>query len=100
MSVYQSAHGKPRSAPARTSLSSNPRAMAALLLTPLFFSDESGAWRALRWRPSRPGTLAFWRWFFAVAILLPFAAAAMVRHRVVLREQWKQLIILGWPRSP
>ena len=80
--------------PARTSLSSNPVAIAALLLTPLFFAVNLVLARASVATIS-PWTLAFWRWLFAVAILLPFAAAAMVRHRVILREQWKQLIILG-----
>jgi drug/metabolite transporter (DMT)-like permease len=81
--------------PARTSLSSNPGAMAALLLTPLFFSMNLVVARASVASIS-PWNLAFWRWIIAVAILLPFATAAMIRHRAVLRAEWKQLIILGF----
>lgn len=81
--------------PARTSLSSNPRAIAALLLTPLFFSMNLVVARASV-ATIPPWNLAFWRWLIAVAILLPFAAVAMHRHRAVLLAHWKQLIILGF----
>ncbi|HSI16915.1 MAG TPA: DMT family transporter, partial [Sphingomonas sp.] len=69
--------------------------MAALLLAPLFFSMNLVVARASVASIS-PWNLAFWRWIIAVAILLPFATTAMIRHRAVLRQQWKQLIILGF----
>ena len=42
-----------------------------------------------------PVALAFWRWSFALAILLPFAAAALWRQRQAIRREWLDLIILG-----
>lgn len=76
-------------------LRSNPSAIAALLLTPLFFSMNLVVARASVSSIS-PWNLAFWRWLIAVLILLPFAVVAMQRHRAVLAAHWKQLIVLGF----
>jgi drug/metabolite transporter (DMT)-like permease len=67
-----------------------PRAVATLLLlvAPLFFSSNlvigRGAIGAVE-----PAALAFWRWFLAFVILLPFTAAGLWHHRMAL-------IALGW----
>lgn len=76
-------------------LRSNPSAIAALLLTPLFFSMNLVVARASVATIS-PWNLAFWRWLIAVLILLPFAVAAMHKHRAVLKAHWKQLVVLGF----
>jgi hypothetical protein len=52
--------------PTDTPLHTNPGAIAALLLTPLFFAINLVLARASVATIS-PWTLAFWRWVFAVA---------------------------------
>lgn len=42
-----------------------------------------------------PFALTFWRWSTVVLILLPFTAAALWRHRVVIRRHWLLLAALG-----
>lgn len=85
----------PVRSPTRTPLRSNPRAIAALLVTPLLFSLNLVVARASVASIS-PWSLAFWRWLLAVAIMLPLAGAAMYRHRMVLKAEWKQVFILGF----
>ena len=42
-----------------------------------------------------PVSLAFWRWFGALVILLPFAARTLARQREVIRRNWKVLSLLA-----
>jgi drug/metabolite transporter (DMT)-like permease len=42
-----------------------------------------------------PGSIAFYRWFLALLILLPFVGPAAWRNRALAREHWKQLMALG-----
>lgn len=89
------APASPPSHPApRMPLLSNPRAMAALLLMPLFFAVNLIVGRAAV-ESTSPWALAFWRWFLATAILLPFAANALWRQRDVLRAHWVEIAVLG-----
>jgi len=76
------------------SLARDPRALAALLLMPLFFSTNLIIGRAVAGAVP-PWSLAFWRWFIAVAILLPLTAATLIRFRRLLLDQWKRILLLG-----
>ena len=42
-----------------------------------------------------PVALAFWRWTATFALLLPFAGAALWRHRYDALREWKDLLVLG-----
>ena len=42
-----------------------------------------------------PVALAFWRWFVTLLLLLPFTAAALLRHRATIRHEWRDLLVLG-----
>lgn len=75
-------------------LRSNPRAIVALLLMPLFFSTNIVVARAAVANIS-PWTLVFWRWFLAVLILLPFSLPTLSRHAAQLKSQWRSLLLLG-----
>lgn len=76
------------------SVSHDPRALFALLAMPLFFSTNLIVGRAVV-GVVPPWSLAFWRWSIAAAILLPIAGGALIRHRHVLRAQWRRLLVLG-----
>lgn len=75
-------------------LRSNPRALVALLLMPLFFSTNIVVARAAV-ATIPPWTLVFWRWAVAALILLPFAAPELLRNASLLRRRWWQLLLLG-----
>ena len=74
----------------------NPRhrAFALLAIMPLFFSSNLIIGRAAN-ESVEPWTLAFLRWVVAFLILLPFAWAGLVRHRVSLRQQWQLIGVMG-----
>ncbi|WP_454684933.1 DMT family transporter [Ancylobacter moscoviensis] len=76
------------------SRSIEPRALVALMAMPLFFATNLVIGRAVA-GVVPPWSLAFWRWAVAVAILLPFAAPALLRRRDLLLGQWRRLSILG-----
>ena len=42
-----------------------------------------------------PIALNFWRWVLALAIVLPFTAAELLRYRAVLVLHWRILVLLG-----
>ncbi|HEX4881280.1 MAG TPA: DMT family transporter [Porticoccaceae bacterium] len=42
-----------------------------------------------------PFALTFWRWSVVVLVLLPFTAATLWRHRLVIRRHWPALVALG-----
>src|SRR3546814_17212068 len=42
-----------------------------------------------------PVALAFWRWTATLALLLPFTAAALWRHRYDVLREWRDILVLG-----
>jgi len=42
-----------------------------------------------------PVALAFWRWTFALGLLLPFTATTLWRHRHAALQEWRDLLVLG-----
>ncbi|HSX88875.1 MAG TPA: DMT family transporter, partial [Pseudomonas sp.] len=42
-----------------------------------------------------PFALSFWRWMLALALLLPFAALPLWRHRAAVRRAGWRLLVLG-----
>lgn len=73
----------------------DPRALLALLATPLFFSTNLIVGRAVI-DVVPPWSLAFWRWAIALALLLPFAAGGLLRHAGLLRREWRRVLLLGF----
>ncbi|TCK28445.1 drug/metabolite transporter (DMT)-like permease [Ancylobacter aquaticus] len=73
----------------------DPWVLAALLATPLFFSTNLIVGRAVV-DIVPPWSLAFWRWAIAVAMLLPFTALPLLRHRRLLRREWRRILLLGF----
>jgi drug/metabolite transporter (DMT)-like permease len=73
------------------------RDIALMAMMPLFFSSNLIIGRAAISEVA-PWTLAFFRWFGAAVILLPFVLGPLVRHRRALISNWVQitgLAILG-----
>ena len=65
-----------------------------LVLTALMFAANMLTARATAdFLP--PVALAFWRWTGALALLLPFCAATLWRHRAVALVEWRDLLLLG-----
>lgn len=77
-------------------LSGRPRASPYLLLTltALFWAGNWVIARGLQGTMS-PIAMAFWRWFAALALLLPFVGRAMVAERRALARHWKILAALA-----
>jgi len=68
-------------------------AWAGLLLASLFWAGNALVARAFH-DSIPPVTLAFWRWSLALAILLPFVAAPLWRHRQVIRRAgWRLWLV-------
>jgi drug/metabolite transporter (DMT)-like permease len=66
--------------------------VALLVLPPLFWAGNAVVGRAAV-GSFPPLALSFWRWVLAFAILAPFAAASLWRHRQAIRQH---LPILAW----
>lgn len=43
----------------------------------------------------QPHALAFWRWALAFMLLLPFVGAGLLARLDAVRQEWKQLLVLG-----
>ncbi len=43
-----------------------------------------------------PISLAFWRWFFVVLLLLPFTYQKIFKNIEALKKEWRQLFFLGF----
>ena len=71
------------------------RAYAVMVFAPLFFCSNLIIGRAAN-EAVLPNTLAFWRWFIAFAILLPFALPGIRRHFTALRTHAGELFLLGF----
>jgi drug/metabolite transporter (DMT)-like permease len=67
---------------------------ALLFAMPLFFVSNLVIGRAVT-HAVEPSTLAFWRWFLASLILLPFAWRGLVAHFAAFRDLWRELLWLG-----
>ena len=66
-----------------------------LAFMPLFFSTNIIFGRVAV-ATVEPWTLAFIRWFACTMILMPFVAANISVHMVILKIQWKRLLLLGF----
>ena len=71
------------------------RDIAIMVLMPLFFSSNMVLGRGAI-GSVEPFTLAFFRWFGALLILLPFAAAGIAAIRGEIRRQSAQVLALGF----
>jgi drug/metabolite transporter (DMT)-like permease len=69
-------------------------ATAALVLATLFWSGNFIAGRALGGVVA-PLELNILRWALCLALLLPFTAGRLVRHRQHLRANWRLIVLLG-----
>jgi drug/metabolite transporter (DMT)-like permease len=69
-------------------------AMALLFIVPVFFTTNQLVARIVH-ETIPPVGLAFWRWTFAFAILLPFTARPLWQHRKEIRREWRDLLALG-----
>ena len=65
-----------------------------LLLVALFWSGNSIVGRAVI-DAVPPLGLAFWRWFFAFLLLLPFAWKPMRDDLPLIKMEWKRIVLLG-----
>ena len=70
------------------------RAYLLLAMTALFWAGNSVVGRAAR-DLVPPAALSFWRWTFALALLLPLAWPHLKRDWPVLRAHWPVMAILG-----
>jgi drug/metabolite transporter (DMT)-like permease len=70
------------------------RAYGALALTMLFWAGNTIAGRAVR-DDIGPFTLAFGRWFIALAILTPFVLRGATAQWPHLRRHWRAILFLG-----
>jgi drug/metabolite transporter (DMT)-like permease len=67
---------------------------ALLFAMPLFFVSNLVIGRAVT-HAVEPSTLAFWRWFLASLMLLPFAWRGLIEHFATFRTLWRELLWLG-----
>lgn len=67
---------------------------ALLFVMPLFFVSNLVIGRAVT-HAVESSTLAFWRWFLASLILLPFAWRGLIEHAEAFRSLWRELFWLG-----
>jgi drug/metabolite transporter (DMT)-like permease len=65
-----------------------------LFLTAFFWSGNSIVGRAVI-HTMPPIGLAFWRWFLAFLIVLPFAIKPLIADLPVLKAHWLRVVILG-----
>ncbi len=65
-----------------------------LFAMPLFFVSNLIIGRAVT-NAVEPGTLAFWRWFLATLMLLPFAWRGLAQYAAKFRALWRELLWLG-----
>lgn len=69
-------------------------AYVLLVATALFFAANMLTGRATA-DELPPAALAFWRWFGALLLLLPFCTATLWRHRQAALREWRDLLVLG-----
>ncbi len=66
-----------------------------LVLACLFWAGNMIIARVMR-TEIPPIAMAFWRWAFACAILLPFVARELMLQRAVIRRHWRILVALAF----
>jgi drug/metabolite transporter (DMT)-like permease len=71
-----------------------PAAYTLLVFTSLFWAGNWVLARGIQGQMS-PVAMAFWRWFAAFVILLPFVAASIAREWQHILRSWKVLVPLG-----
>src|SRR3546814_5926910 len=69
-------------------------ALVLLLVAPALFCSNMLVARATH-DLFPPVALAFWRWTATLALLLPFTAAALWRHRYDVLREWRDILVLG-----
>src|SRR3546814_18804574 len=69
-------------------------ALVLLLVAPALFCSNMLVARATH-DLFPPVALAFWRWTATLALLLPFTAAALWRHRSDVLREWRDILVLG-----
>ncbi len=65
-----------------------------LILPPLFWAGNSVLARGIA-TLIPPVTMSFWRWFLALAILLPFTWRQTYRDLPLIKQHWKIILALG-----
>lgn len=65
-----------------------------LTLTALFWAGNWVIARGLQGAMS-PIAMAFWRWFAALVLLLPFTLRPLLAERTLIRRNWRILVVLG-----
>ena len=80
--------------PAHAPAARNVSPYLLLTLTPLFWSGNWIIGRALH-HDVPPMAMTFFRWFFAIAILAPFAIPHVVRQWPIVRANARRLLVLG-----
>jgi len=81
--------------PATTSAAQSPVAAYGMLITVMLLWGSNvviGRYIAGDWSPY---ALSVWRWGLALLVLLPFTAIPAWRHRAVILQHWKLLLVLG-----
>jgi drug/metabolite transporter (DMT)-like permease len=82
-------------APAATAVDTSPLPAYGMLLTVMLLWGSNviiGRYIAGDWSPF---ALSVWRWGLALILLLPFTLLPAWRHRAVIAQHWKLLLILG-----
>jgi len=69
-------------------------ALALLVITPGLWSANYIVARAAV-GVIEPHLLAFMRWLFAFALMLPFAWRSLLQHRDAWRHEWRRMLVLG-----
>lgn len=78
----------------RDGLDERRLALVLLFVAPALFCSNMLVARATH-ELFPPVALAFWRWAATFALLLPFAGAALWRHRRDALREWRDLLVLG-----
>lgn len=78
----------------RDGLDERRLALVLLFVAPALFCSNMLVARATH-ELFPPVALAFWRWAATFALLLPFAGAALWRHRRDALGEWRDLLVLG-----
>lgn len=69
-------------------------ALILLFFVPALFSTNIIVARAVN-DTVPPFALAYWRWMLAFLLFLPIAGPELWRHRAIVIEEWRDLLVLG-----
>lgn len=87
-------HGEAQRSPRFLGLDERRLALVLLFVAPALFCSNMLTARATH-DLFPPVALAFWRWTATFALLLPFAGAALWRHRYDALREWQDVLVLG-----